>query len=557
MLTFFDPRDTALIIALALLPSITVWRFLPATHWRWAIFLMGVFSIGFSARLDPLILGDFFKYNRVSLGILLILILFLSTLTRRLAFSILVSLVIIGGVAAISLTKYRYTGVPLLWLDLHLAASTWQLLLRMQAESTGILALLLIGLLVAWRQDRPVSLRRNPKAWSLLLLSGAIFSTTTLASGHVATGNDILSTGLEDGNWDPWAIFIGSIHGIGELQVPASASWDPLLCCFSAPAEHLHASQIPRELPHIVVVLEESTFPPTNLADWKGRPPGFFEHTHPLIAEVAGGGTWIAEYSLLHGVSPWTYGPAANFINFLGPGKLDGRLPVFLKQLGYKTTTVYPVHHRFYGARAFHRSLGMDEFIDCAEIPGCANKEMHDIRDQALLDTAAQKLTGSRHPAFVFLPTMRQHSPHNGAAQPVPACDRLNTNQCRVLSVYTDRLNKSITEFDDFLRQLQKINREVVVLAFGDHIPADIYRHFAANQFLSDRKRTFFTVWSSRRGYLTEALVDRFGRPPAVHNAYLDLVIARASGFESPYFNAKEMALRSCGGEFCMRVVNR
>jgi len=525
-------------------------RLLPVRQWLWSLILGGALLVLLSATVKPERWLDASGFPQPSLVVFWLLGLTLLLLTRRPAISLAISTLLVAGLAAVSLEKFRYTGVPLLWLDLHVAASTWPLLLRMQAESLWGLLAVLLALIALWRFDRPPEVRMRPRLWIGGYLTASFASVCALATTQFATAHDIQETGWSHVNVEPWAIFLGSITAVADLTLP-KAAWDPRICCFSAAPEDLRANVVPSELPHLVVVLEESTFPPAELSVWREAPAEFFQAAQPLQAEVVGGGTWLTEYSVLHGVSPFVYGAAANFINLLGPGRLQGRLPVFLKTLGYSTTTLYPVLHYFYGARAFHHSLGMTEFIDCAEIPGCAGVASPQVHDQVFLAAAAHRLANSPAPAFLFLPTMRQHSPHAFGTTRIPACADLSEVQCGVLSAYAERLHASVTEFEDFLQQLQSLPREVVVLAFGDHIPADVNRFFSDRDFRNDKHRTFFTLWSSRRGYVTQSVMHRMGDPPFVHNAYADLLLARAAGFDSPYFAAKEAALRACRGRYC------
>lgn len=521
-------------------------RLLPARSGFWAAIFCGCIALLISVYVDvSAVLANSYQ---VSLGVGVSLFFVLMAVSRRPAFSFFLCAVIVVGLVGISHTKYEYTGVPLLWLDLHLAASTWQFLLDMQSIETLLVQLVMLAFVIGlWRMDKPVSYSERRKTWAATLVGGLLVSSSALATATFATGHDILRTGWEENKLDPWAVFIGSVFEISDMHEPTE--YDPKICCMTVKPEHHQASSVPIDKPHVVVILEESTFPPAMLSKAKLE-LDFFEQAYPMTAEVVGGGTWLSEYALLHGVPPTVYGSAGRYINLLGPGRVQGRLPFFLKEQGYSTTTIYPVHHRFYGASAFHHSLGMNQFIDCKEVPGCNTKttEVHDYR---FFDVAEKMLRTSNKPAFIFLPTIRQHSPHDGKAKESIPCDELTDAQCKVIAIYAERLKDSVNEFEKFIGGLEHLDREVIVLAFGDHIPGDVARTFKESDFLAGKKRTFFTVWSSRRGYLTNSVMSSLGTPDSVHNAYLDLIVARAAGFNSPYFDAKEVSMRVCPSTYC------
>lgn len=545
-LRFHAIAELVVIFAIAAVIAQLFVRLLPARRGSWTVILCGGIAVLIAIYVDvSAVLANFYQ---VSFGIGVSFFLVVLAVSRRPAFSFFLCAVIVGGLVGISHTKYEYTGVPLLWLDLHLAASTWQFLLDMQSIETLLVQLVILAFVISlWCIDKPVAYNHRRKTWLATLVGGLLVSSSALATATFATGHDILQTGWEEKRLDPWAVFIGSVLEISDLHEPTE--YDPAICCMTVKPEHHQASGVPTEKPHVVVILEESTFPPAMLSKVKLQ-LDFFEQAYPMTAEVVGGGTWLSEYALLHGVPPTVYGSAGRYINLLGPGRVHGRLPFFLKLQGYSTTTIYPVHHRFYGASAFHHSLGMDQFIDCKEVPGCSTKtsEVHDYR---FFDVAEKMLRTTNKPAFIFLPTIRQHSPHEGTAKESIPCDGLTDTQCSVVAIYADRLKDSVNEFEEFIRGLGNLDREVIVLAFGDHIPGDVARMFKESDFRAGKKRTFFTVWSSRRGYLTNLLMSSLGTPDSVQNAYLDLIVARAAGFNSPYFDAKEASLRACPSTYC------
>lgn len=517
--------------------------------WSWGV--AGAISIVLALLTDFDQLPEMWNNRRIALGTAMALLGLLGLISRRWVFSLVLTAFLLTAVWIASLTKIEYLGAPLIWHDLLVGIRSWDLFLEVE---TGKAAVFLVSLLLfplLWRVESVARLRTS-LASSLLL---GLVALTFLHKAEMPDQNTLLEMSFNPDFSkhlvDPVAVLLGSMWNIGSLRPPPGLEASNVACCLRANRAAEKLDSIPGRLPHIVAVLMESTFDPATLG--VGRGGDFFADAYPLRIHTIGGSTWVAEYALLHGVAPPLYGPGFQVINLLGPGEADGRMPMILRSAGYSTTTIYPVAGRFYGARIFHRSLGMEAFLDCQEVPGCMGHVWQDRPDRLFLDKAMDVLTHATAPQFVFLPTIQQHSPHDikdaGAGETAPC--RLEPIQCRILREYQRRLDSSLVDYRRFKDQVQALERETIVLTFGDHIPGDVNRYFENKHFKAGRKQTYFTIWHSRRGYLTAELMRRVGAPPHLDAAYLDWVLAAAAGLDSDYFRYKEAMIRRCAGEYC------
>ncbi len=461
--------------------------------------------------------------------------------SRRTWFSIGLGATVIGGLWVGAAIKYQYLGSQLVAPDLVVAALSAETLLEMGLLPTlAILACLLLSG-VAFLLEKPAvnTIRRLQ------------------AVGGVAVAFMLLNlpTFYIDLQWtaqykNTLPVFVQSIWRT-ELEEPTSPH-KTSYCCFKADLAAEKFTTVPKQKPNIVVILEESTFPPDELKGFKATGK-FFEQAYPLKVYTVGGGTWVQEISFLHGVAPPLYGTGWKSINLFAPGHLDGRIAPQLISEGYRTKTIYPTAGRFYSGQRFHKQLGMQDFTDCPSMPECAKRRWNKIPDEIFFSEAVKQLQLSKQPVFMFIATMRQHSPHDKDRPFDHArCDSsLTETQCSIMQDYNERMSLSVKAYEDFLTQLKKLPQHTIVVAFGDHIPGDVAAHFVENDFHgTDRFRTYFNIWDSEQGYVTHKALqgEEF---ETIDIAMLDAVTLRYARFDSRYLTDKLVHMAECSGSFC------
>ncbi len=339
------------------------------------------------------------------------------------------------------------------------------------------------------------------------------------------------------------ALFFRSIYEparFNDIQVPELGGY----CCFRDQAEPRLDFE-GRVKPNIVIVLQESTFPPSNL---KGVPEhrGFLmDRSAPLSVHVAGSGTWVEEYSVLHGVPPSAYGRDYVQIVRLGlTNGLTGRIAPMLERAGYETASFYPVEGDAANGENIQRALGMKDFADCRRIPGCDVKDW-DTPDSLMFGSVLSRLQARPdRPQFVFTATIRQHSPH---VLRFP----LSAHREEIVAEYQRRLALSDQDARDFVGRLRSLKRPTIVLMFGDHVPADVFGAFSASDFRTDLHRTFFNVFDSRGQPVGADIMARYPGIEAVDSAFLDALLLRQAGFDGDYVRRKLAYMVDCGGRFC------
>ena len=436
--------------------------------------------------------------------------------------------------------KMQYTAMAAQAGDLMVLASAWELAAPFARPVIAIAVPLVVVFAALWRFEKPLYRGRRTRG-AFALLACLLFVGCAWIDNWLPRDDPALIAG---GAGPKIALFYRSVYQWPSLQ-PA---YFPILgehCCMHA--DEAQGIEFRGKVkPNLVVVLQESTFPPSHLRGFDAVSNFLFDGAAPLMVHVRGSGTWVEEYAVLHGVPPTVYGDQYIQINRLGPAmRLPGRIAPLLTRQGYDTTTIYPLSEHMLSGRALHQSLGMQRFIGCPEIERCRDgADWNETPDSVLFDQTLEVLRSHDEPQFVFVPTMRQHSPH---VSQFP----LRRYKREVMQEYGRRLALSDTEAKAFVRALRELPRPTIVLMFGDHVPSDVVAAFDERDFKVDSLQTFFNIYDANGVPRAAELMARFPSVAAVDSAFLDALLLDFAGFTGDYIETKLQFMQLCKGRFC------
>src|SRR3954447_8264016 len=244
----------------------------------------------------------------------------------------------------------------------------------MQLAVAGLVAVPLLWLI--WRFD-PFRVRRG------FALTGVVATAILISAMAVASPEQA---------WEP---FQGVNHisnlarsGVVSVSRLSSTGWieaDPPAQPPLPLARGAHASTTTALLPsadcdttikrpHIIMMLDESSFDVTAAPGIK-VPPGYTDYCksadgkqRSFVAEATGGPTWYTEFNVVTGLSARSFGDLKFYVTRIAAGRVTRGLPGALQRCGYRTVSLYPTYGDFLSARTFQKALGVDEFIDMADM---------------------------------------------------------------------------------------------------------------------------------------------------------------------------------------------
>ena len=316
--------------------------------------------------------------------------------------------------------------------------------------------------------------------------------------------------------------------------------------------------------PHIIMLLDESSFD-ISAAPGVKVPPGysdFFKSAdgkqRTMIAEATGGPTWYTEFNVLTGMSVRSFGDLKFYVTRITANRIERGLPQALQRCGYKTVSLYPTYGDFLSARAFQKGVGVERFIDMAEMG--VDQDMQPDKfyfDQALKAFADQQ--ASQSPVFMFVYLTANHFPWTSVYRPDLTPDWTPPGNTAEIDEYIRRQTMTAKDYRDFTARLARDypDQSFLVLRFGDHQPAisqkvlepGIDRKLLAQRVMTADPRYFSTYY---------ALDGINFRPPDLSSAlatldaaYIPLVIQEAAGVPlDPSFKEQKSIMLRCKGVF-------
>jgi phosphoglycerol transferase MdoB-like AlkP superfamily enzyme len=338
----------------------------------------------------------------------------LLSVLRRPAVCAALALALTVVLIALSHFKFGILQLTLTFLDfLIIDRDTFSFLLSVFPQlqfrliAAGLVAAPLLWLI--WRFD-PFRVRRR------LALSGLGATAALIAAMAVASPEQ---------SWEP---FQGVNHisnlarsGVVAVSRLASTGWieadppanSPLSLARDAraatlPALPTDACDTTAKRPHIIMLLDESSFDVTSAPDIK-VPAGYAEFfksadgkRRTMIAESTGGPTWYTEFNVLTGLSARSFGDLKFYVTRIAAGRVTRGLPQALQNCGYKTISLYPTYGDFLGARTFQKAVGVERFIDMAEMGVSEDMQPDSFYfDQALKAFAREQ--SQQAPVFMFV----------------------------------------------------------------------------------------------------------------------------------------------------------
>jgi phosphoglycerol transferase MdoB-like AlkP superfamily enzyme len=496
---------------------------------------------------------------------------FLLAVLRRPGVCAALALALIAILITLSHFKFGILQLTLTFLDfLIIDRDTFSFLLsvfprlQMQLIAAGLVAAPLLWAL--WRFD-PFRVRCR------VALTGLAATAALIAAMAVASPEQA---------WEPFqgVNHISNLARSGAVAVSrlASTGWieaDPptegplrLAAAHAAlPARQAAptACDAPAKRPHIIMLLDESSFDVTSAPDIK-VPPGYTDYfkssdgkQRTMIAESTGGPTWYTEFNVLTGLSARSFGDLKFYVTRIAAGRVTRGLPQALQRCGYKTVSLYPTYGDFLGARAFQKGTGVDEFIDMAEMG--VNEDMQPDKfyfDQALKVFAREQPQQS--PVFMFVYLTANHFPWWNVYRPdlTPAGWTPPGNTAEV-DEYIRRQAMTANEYREFTARLKRDypDESFLVLRFGDHQPAISQKMLEPG--IDQKQLAKRLMASDPRYYSTYYAIDGINYSPAnlssaletLDAAYLPLVLQEAAGLPlDPSFAEQKSIMLRCKGTF-------
>lgn len=412
-----------------------------------------------------------------------------------------------------------------------------------------------------------------PVAWLIWRLDPLRMRRATAAAGAGVCLLGIVALSVANPE-QPWEPFQGVNHisnlarsGVVSVSHLSATGWieaDSKSLVGSAQASPLAECEPDAKRPNIVMVLDESSFDISSAPgikvpeDYRSYFKSMDGQQRSFITESSGGPTWYTEFNVLTGLSARSFGALKFYVTRIAAGKISRGLPQALQRCGYRTFSLYPTYGNFLSARRFQTSLGVDRFIDMADMG--VSEDMQP--DKFYFDQALKLIEGegrSGQPMFVMVYLTANHFPWTSTYRPelTPADWQASGNSAEV-DEYIRRQAMTVVDYQRFVARLKldHPDKPFLLVRFGDHQPAisqkllepGLPQARLADRIMAHDPRYYATY------YAIDALnysPDMSSAPPTLDAAYLPLVIQEAARIPlDPSFIEQKKIMFRCKGAF-------
>lgn len=440
----------------------------------------GVYLLAFEANFLERSFGRTLYGLAVTLALTGVLASLLYFITRRIRFSVTLSMGLILLLAGWAEIKLRMSGAALTIVDVFIIDTATIAFALGQPDFfwhfAGFALLMAIAIAVFWVEApaRGAHLRRAVQVVASLALLGVL-----LFSGIRDPWRDVL---LRHDDYHV-TYFARSLavageyfrrSGIVERSDPGPSAAAPAVTQCHAPAGH--------KKPHIFVILDEASIDTTRFPHLKTEASlrdhfrSFDGSFRSLRVETFGLGTWRTEVSVLTGLSTRSFGPFSMIVTRMIADRVNLSLPEWLRQCGYETRSIYPAGGSFMSARRLHDGLKVEHFEDIHDIqkrtPWFSSQLQ--LRDRDYYNLALERLEQRRDkPVFTFLWLTGNHAPWRDQLSPEEQAPGAKGTANAEINEYVRRQHLSQRDFDALKRDLAKRfpGEPFLILRFGDHLP--------------------------------------------------------------------------------------
>lgn len=324
------------------------------------------------------------------------------------------------------------------------------------------------------------------------------------------------------------------------------------------------ASCTPAEKPpHILLIHQESVVPPFQFPqlDYDRTLDPFFKsfdgQVHKLRVETYGGASWLTEFSVLAGVSTYSFGGMRTFVQSLMQGKIHDTLPQALTRCGYDNSVFYPVPKDFVSNGRFYAAVGMPQIFDYKAQGATRFNERDKFYYANVLTHLEKHIETSNRPTFNFIITSATHLPYTYTYEPEAKVPGGGAGTDAEMNEYLRRLAMAKMDYDEFRAQLTERfpNERFLIVQYGDHQPVAtrIYLGFDKSYAAEDMK-----LEPDSPGFITYYSVDgvNYTPPPlpsvdALEVPYLGTLLLNESRLPlSPSYAERVRLLGLCEGRY-------
>ncbi|MGJ3355160.1 LTA synthase family protein [Providencia sp. Je.9.19] len=479
----------------------------------------------------------------------------LFALTTRWLFSAIVTSTLFIVIKFFNQLKVHYYKEQLFFSDINLMTDTSNMgtlghYWLAGVALIGLLILLVVNAIISWRLLRPCK-SFALRIVSLLLVVGGYYGANWSSTHYY----DEWTQTLPKGRGTVTNLVMSAKNSTYKSPQFASSS-DYFIQQAAAVSLANNKTEV-TEKPDIVLLLQESTVNP-NIYDLPAETklPELFMFQQdknvvaysPMRVQTFGGGTWLSEFSALTGLNSDDFGSQKSGVFYFIVDHLNNSLFKEMKANGYYTVVLTPFNKGAYHSGHAYETLGVDRIIQPQELgyPGKLQDNLWTISTEDMLKYAKEILaTETDKPVFIFSLTMYEHGPYKEShSDDYGIKDKIsNKDAAGEFSHYMEKIVASDNAMRDFADFIEKRDRPLMFLYFGDHQPG-----ISLNKYNSSFSSPSYITQFTLRDNLKSGTSVKTGELTDI--SFLGgLLLERANLKISPFYEANIKMRHLCDGK--------
>lgn len=405
---------------------------------------------------------------------------------------------------------------------------------------------------LAYRAD-PIRLdRRTCAIWFAFLVGGA--SVSAMSTAERRHSQFEYQAMYMSTFYRSWAETIETFWRGQLIEAAVQAGKRPMLQI----AETCEPKEKP---PHIILIHHESMVPPSlfNGLGYDKQLDRLFSsdngQSYRLRVETYGGASVLTEFSVMTGLSTYSFGGMRQFVQQLMSGKIKETVPKVLAMCGYRNALFYPMLRNFTGADKFFKGVGISEIFDAKSQKARRSSERDRFYYDNAVDEIERHVASSPKPMFTFIETMATHWPYDEPFEPHLQVPGGVSGTHPEISEYLRRAWIAKLDLDHLRSELERRmpGERFLLVRYGDHHPmaTRVLLGYGdgteAEDVLLDRNSIGFQTFFAVNG--VNYVPEQFWSPPLLDVSYLGTVLLEAAGLPlSDVYKERKKLKQMCDG---------
>jgi phosphoglycerol transferase MdoB-like AlkP superfamily enzyme len=302
----------------------------------------------------------------------------------------------------------------------------------------------------------------------------------------------------------------------------------------------------PREKPDVIMLMSESFWDPTRIANLKFTPDPLpnirAAQSGNVFSPEFGGMTANVEFEALTGFSnaflPYGSIPYQQYVRRQIPS-----LATFFRGEGYAARALHPFSGWFWNRNEVYRDFGFEEFRTEETLPPLEKRGMF-ASDESLMKEIMHEGEEEERPFFFFAVTLQGHGPYEPHRYENNVTDiqgNLTDADRETLATYTQGVKEADASLKLLMDWASKRQRETIIVLWGDHLPPlgtvypdtsympeQVATRKAPLDIMKREHETPLVIWSSKKGVRKDV--------GTLSPALIPYNVLKTAGFEHPFY---------------------